>query len=109
VDSAVIGERGHGAIGAKQVGETGSSGWGSGVSQRVRQAEAGFDDGGHGCGAQAERVRGLEERLESRILPLFKRRPEEVGELLPQLYLHGLAQGDFELALRGLLGNGAPL
>ena len=55
------------------------------------------------------RLRGLEERFESRILPLFKRRTEEVGELLPQLYLHGLAQGDFELALRGLLGDGAPL
>jgi len=55
------------------------------------------------------RVRGLEERLESRILPLFRRRTQQVGELLPQLYLHGLAQGDFELALRGLLGEGAPL
>jgi transposase-like protein len=55
------------------------------------------------------RVRGLEERFESRILPLFRRRTEAVGELLPQLYLHGLAQGDFELALRGLLGDGAPL
>lgn len=55
------------------------------------------------------RVRGLEERFESQILPLFRRRTEEVGELLPQLYLHGLAQGDFELALRGLLGKGAPL
>ena len=55
------------------------------------------------------RVRNLEERFESRILPLFCRRTEEVGELLPQLYLHGLAQGDFELALRGLLGEGAPL
>jgi putative transposase len=33
----------------------------------------------------------------------------EVGELLPQLYLHGLALGDFELALRGLLGDCAPL
>lgn len=55
------------------------------------------------------RVRGLEERFESRILPLFRRRTQEVGELLPQLYLHGLAQGDFELALRGLLGDGAPL
>jgi hypothetical protein len=42
-------------------------------------------------------------------LPLFKRRTEEVGRLLPELYLHGLAQGDFELALRGLLGAGAPL
>lgn len=64
------------------------------------------------CGTitvQRPRVRGLEERFESRILPLFKRRTEQVGELLPQLYLHGLAQRDFELALRGLLGDGAPL
>jgi transposase-like protein len=58
---------------------------------------------------QRPRVRGLEERFESRLLPLFKRRTEEVGALLPQLYLHGLALGDFELALRGLLGEGAPL
>jgi transposase-like protein len=55
------------------------------------------------------RVRGLEQRFESRGLPLFKRRTQEVGELLPELYLHGLALGDFELALRGLLGEGAPL
>jgi len=55
------------------------------------------------------RVRGLDARFESRLLPLFKRRTEEVGQLLPELYLHGLAQGDFELALRGLLGAGAPL
>ena len=48
------------------------------------------------------RVRGLEQRFESRLLPLFVR--QAVSELLPQLYLHGLAQGDFELALRGLLG-----
>jgi len=55
------------------------------------------------------RVRGLEERFESRILPLFERRTKAVGELLPELYLHGLSLGDFELALRGLLGEGAPL
>ena len=55
------------------------------------------------------RVRGLEERFESRILPLFRRRTKEIGDLLPELYLHGLALGDFELALRGLLGEGAPL
>ena len=29
--------------------------------------------------------------------------------MLPELYLPGLAQGDFDLALRGLLGAGAPL
>lgn len=55
------------------------------------------------------RVRNLEERFRSRLLPLFKRRTEEVGALLPELYLHGLSLGDFDLALRGLLGDAAPL
>jgi len=55
------------------------------------------------------RVRGLEQRFESRILPLFARRTKAVSELLPELYLHGLSEGDFDLALRGLLGEDAPL
>ena len=55
------------------------------------------------------RVRDLTERFESKVLPLFKRRTQEVGTLLPELYLHGLSTGDFDLALRGLLGEGAPL
>jgi putative transposase len=55
------------------------------------------------------RVRGLEERFESKVLPLFARRTKEVGDLIPELYLHGLAEGDFDLALRGLLGEKAPL
>ena len=48
------------------------------------------------------RVRDLEDRFVSRLLPLFQRRTKEVSALLPELYLHGLALGDFELALRGL-------
>jgi transposase-like protein len=55
------------------------------------------------------RLRGLAERFVSRLLPLFQRRTQPVGERLPQLYLHGLALGDCELALRGVLGDGAPL
>jgi transposase-like protein len=55
------------------------------------------------------RVRDTEEQFESKIIPFFKRRSKEVGQLLPELYLHGLAKGDFNLALRGLLGEGAPL
>lgn len=55
------------------------------------------------------RVRGLEQRFVSRILPLFKRRTNEVNDLLPELYLHGLSCGDFDLALRGLLGDDAPI
>jgi transposase-like protein len=57
---------------------------------------------------QRPRLRGAE-GFESKVLPLFKRRSKEVGEMLPELYLHGLSKGDFDLALRGLLGDGAPL
>lgn len=55
------------------------------------------------------RVRRTEGKFESKIIPFFKRRSKEVGKLLPELYLHGLAKGDFDMALRGLLGDGAPL
>lgn len=55
------------------------------------------------------RIRDLADRFESKVLPLFTRRTQEVSTLLPELYLHGLSSGDFELALRGLLGEGAPL
>src|SRR5229473_5106527 len=55
------------------------------------------------------RIRGLEKRFQNRVMLLLVRRTEQVSELLPQLYLHGPAQGGFELALRGLLGDGAPL
>jgi putative transposase len=65
-----------------------------------------------GCGTiivHRPRVRGLEQRFESRVLPLFARRSAEVNKLIPELYLHGLALGDFDLALRGLLGEAAPV
>jgi putative transposase len=55
------------------------------------------------------RVRDLEERFESKVLPLFKRQSKQVRDILPELYLHGLSSGDFELAMRGLLGEAAPL
>jgi putative transposase len=55
------------------------------------------------------RLRDLEARFESQILPLFLRKTREITALLPELYLHGLSLGDFELAMRGLLGQGAPL
>ena len=55
------------------------------------------------------RVRDLGERFISKVLPFFKRQTKQVRDLIPELYLHGLASGDFEMALRGLLGEGAPL
>jgi transposase-like protein len=54
------------------------------------------------------RLRNTDE-FESRVLPLFRRQSGELGEALRELYLHGLSKGDFELALRGLLGEGAAL
>jgi len=64
------------------------------------------------CGTIAlrrPRARNLDERFESQVLPLFARQSRAVSALLPELYLHGLSKGDFELALRGLLGEGAAL
>jgi putative transposase len=90
-------------------------------SQRRGRIDAGAGyRNGHGhprrltlsCGTitvQRPRIRGSEGRFESRVLPLFKRKSQAVERVLPELYLHGLAQGDFELALRGLLGEDAPL
>ena len=64
------------------------------------------------CGTitvQRPRVRDTEARFVSQVLPLFKRKSTTIEAVVPELYLHGLALGDFELALRGLLGDGAPL
>lgn len=58
---------------------------------------------------QRPRIRNLDEQFESRVLPLFKRRSQLVNEMLPELYLHGLALRDFDMALRGLLGEDAPI
>ncbi|MDQ3320471.1 MAG: IS256 family transposase [Actinomycetota bacterium] len=50
---------------------------------------------------------GERERFSSRILPAYARRSPKVTEVLPVLYLHGLSTGDFEPALRDLLGEDA--
>jgi hypothetical protein len=45
-------------------------------------------------------VRGFEERFESQVLPLFKRRTPAVESLLREFDLHGWSRGDFDLAWR---------
>ena len=94
-----------------------------GRAKSARRLEADSDSGyrsGHGrprkltlSGGTVElrrpRVRNTAERFESRLLPLFAKRTAKVSELIPQLYLHGLSEGDFDLALRWLLGEDAPL
>lgn len=55
------------------------------------------------------RVRNVDEPFESRVLPFFMKRTQDITACLPQLYLHGLSLGDFDLALAGLLGDDAPV
>ncbi len=67
---------------------------------------------GLSCGTievRRPRVRDTDEEFRSLVLPLFVRSSHKLREQLPDLYLHGLSLGDFELALRGLLGKSAPL
>lgn len=58
---------------------------------------------------RAPRVRDSEEPFHSAVLPSYQRQSKAVKELIPELYVHGLSTGDFEPALRGLLGEGAAL
>jgi transposase-like protein len=50
---------------------------------------------------------GEREKFGSRILPAYARRSPKVTEVLRVLYLHGLSTGDFEPALKDLLGEDA--
>ena len=50
---------------------------------------------------------GEREKFGSRILPAYARRSPKVTDVLPVLYLRGLSSGDFEPALRDLLGDDA--
>src|ERR1700726_1770363 len=50
---------------------------------------------------------GGRQRFTSHLLPPYMRRSPKVAEVLPILYLRGLATGDFRPALEGLLGEAA--
>jgi putative transposase len=65
-----------------------------------------------GCGTlevHAPRVRDTEEPFRSSLVPRYQRSSAAIQAVLPELYLQGLATGDFEPALRALLGEAAPL
>jgi putative transposase len=62
-----------------------------------------------GCGTIPVRVPRLEKSYESQLVPRYERMTQEMKQLLPELYLHGLSTGDMEPALGWLLGDGAPL
>lgn len=52
-------------------------------------------------------VNGERVRFTSELLPPYMRRSPKVDEVLPVLYLRGLSTGDFEPALKSLLGDKA--
>jgi transposase-like protein len=58
---------------------------------------------------RAPRVRESRPPFKSHVLKSYQRQSGHLKAMIPELYLHGLATGDFELALRGFLGDGASL
>jgi putative transposase len=62
-----------------------------------------------GVGDLSVRVPRLREPWESQIVRRYERMSETSRKLLPELYLHGLATGDFGQCLHAMLGEEAPL
>lgn len=53
-------------------------------------------------------IDGERQKFTSAILPPYLRRSKNVSDVLPLLYLRGLSTGDFQDALKSLLGENAP-
>jgi putative transposase len=62
-----------------------------------------------GSGSFPIRVPRLRVPYESHIVKRYQRYSDHIGQLFPQLYLHGLSTGDFQPAFSSLLGEHAPL
>ena len=62
-----------------------------------------------GCGSFGIRVPRLREQYNSAIVDRYQRLTPGITELIPQMYLHGLASGDFGQCFGAFLGSEAPL
>jgi len=62
-----------------------------------------------GSGSIPVQVPRLREPFESQIVRRYQRMSEQMQQLLPQLYLHGLATGDFRQCFDAYVGSEAPL
>jgi putative transposase len=62
-----------------------------------------------GCGSFGIRVPRLREQYTSAIVDRYQRLTPGITELIPQIYLHGLASGDFQQCFGAFLGSEAPL
>jgi len=84
--------------------QAGSVGYRNGYGKRRRVAL-----GSGTVKLRAPRVRESRQPFKSQVLKSYQRQSSHLKAMIPELYLHGLATGDFELALRGFLGDGASL
>jgi transposase-like protein len=62
-----------------------------------------------GSGSIPVRVPRLREPFESQIVKRYQRMSDQMQQLVPQLYLHGLATGDFRQCFDAFVGPEAPL
>jgi putative transposase len=62
-----------------------------------------------GCGSFGIRVPRLREQYTSAIVDRYQRLSPGMTSLIPELYLHGLASGDFQQCFSAFLGAEAPL
>jgi putative transposase len=62
-----------------------------------------------GCGSFGIRVPRLREQYTSAIVDRYQRLTPGMTALIPHLYLHGLASGDFQQCFGAFLGSEAPL
>ena len=62
-----------------------------------------------GSGSIPVRVPRLREPFESQIVRRYQRMSDQMQQLIPQLYLHGLATGDFRQCFDAFVGTDAPL
>jgi putative transposase len=62
-----------------------------------------------GCGSFGVRVPRLREQYNSSIVDRYQRLSPQMAALIPELYLHGLASGDFHQCFHAFLGPEAPL
>ena len=62
-----------------------------------------------GCGQMQLEMPRLREPYASKIVDKYERLTPAIRELIPQLYLHGLATGDFQQAFGWLWGEDVPL
>ena len=86
--------------------EVGGTRW---LSQRLRQGAATDAELRNDQAAASPSAGSGKSVLRAGSCRCLPKRTREVRDLIPELYLHGLAEGDFDLALRGLLGEEAPL